>query len=166
MRSWNCTHVGYAISRLECNLGILRMRNAISRLCKFSDCAEHIQKCYSWFETFYVLISYWKEATNNLEQGWSVLFHLLYLLFMQARPSSSGDSIRTNWCWFSLATHKTTLLVCFCESSAFMTFEAQAVCLASLLNKLIQLSMSFRLLVVDHLAPWASKPFEQLSNCF
>ena len=27
---------------IVCNLGILRMRNAILRLCKFSDCAEHV----------------------------------------------------------------------------------------------------------------------------
>ena len=61
MQSRDCTHVlcnleiahtCYAISRLrtrvtqsrDClrNLGILRMRNAISRLRKFPDCAEHI----------------------------------------------------------------------------------------------------------------------------
>ena len=47
-QSPDCAHVlrnlqiACAISRLERNLGILRMRNAISRLRKFSDCAEHI----------------------------------------------------------------------------------------------------------------------------
>ena len=34
--------IGCAISRLERNLRILRMCNAISRLRKFSDCAKHI----------------------------------------------------------------------------------------------------------------------------
>jgi len=38
-RDWN------TISRLECNLRILRMRNAILRLRKFSDCVEQIY-CY------------------------------------------------------------------------------------------------------------------------
>ena len=35
-------HVCYAISRLEHNLRILRMRNAISRLRRFSACTEHM----------------------------------------------------------------------------------------------------------------------------
>ena len=35
--------IACSVSRLERNLGILRMRNAISRLRKFSNCAEHIQ---------------------------------------------------------------------------------------------------------------------------
>ena len=42
LRDLEIAHVCYAISRLERNLRILRMRNAISRLRKFSDCAEHI----------------------------------------------------------------------------------------------------------------------------
>ena len=31
-----------AISRFQCNLRILRVRNTILRLCKFPDCAEHV----------------------------------------------------------------------------------------------------------------------------
>ena len=34
-------HYSCTISRLECNLGILRMHNAILRLHKFSDCTQH-----------------------------------------------------------------------------------------------------------------------------
>ena len=47
-RSWDCTRVlrnleiGCTHSRLEHNLKILGMCNAISRLHKFSDCTEHI----------------------------------------------------------------------------------------------------------------------------
>ena len=44
LRDLEIAHVCYAISRLECNLRILRMRNAILRLHKFPDCAEQIYK--------------------------------------------------------------------------------------------------------------------------
>ena len=65
LRNLKIAHVWYALSRLrnsrlECNLRILRMRNAISRLRKFSDCTEHIQivlQCviyrYSLYYIFY-----------------------------------------------------------------------------------------------------------------
>ena len=38
-----CYEIGCTITRLERNLRIPRMRNAISRLRKFSDCTEHIK---------------------------------------------------------------------------------------------------------------------------
>jgi len=43
VQSWNCTNIwwnlkiGHAISRLACNVWILRMCSVISRLCKFLD---------------------------------------------------------------------------------------------------------------------------------
>ena len=41
LRNLKIAHYSCTILRLECNLGILRMRNAISRLRKFSDCVQH-----------------------------------------------------------------------------------------------------------------------------
>ena len=41
LRNLKIAHYSCTISRLECNLGILRMCNAISRLRKFSDCVQH-----------------------------------------------------------------------------------------------------------------------------